>query len=551
MEPVDRRIEIRSAVLFFTTIACIMISSTYDVFGHTWDEPEQIAAGLVLLDTGRYPYDPQHPPLARVAMAAGPYLAGARSFGNPPDQSQKEGTDVLYGSGRYDEFLKLAREGMLPFFVLLVLSTWFWAHRLFGEVGAALAAYFVCFNPVILAHAGIAELDLPLTACTLLAMFLLHRWFEEPSIRRAAACGAASGLASGTKFTAPPFLALAAASWAVAAYLQKAAVSRAGDRVPNPESPKVELRARDLLLHAGVATGVAFVFLLLCYGFNFRLVPIPEWGISLPAGIERLKAGFDELRAHNNRGHIAYFLGEVRTTGWWTYYAVVLAVKTPLPLLISFLFGALWLIRASVVKRDWLRAAPVLAALSIFFFCSTLMRVNIGVRHVLILYPLMAMVAAAWLAGMWKRFPMKAARAAILAVVLWQGAIANDASPDFLAYFNVLAGEHPEYIVNDSDLDWGQDLRRLEKELRARGITQINLVYRGSADLGREALPPYRILQPAERVTGWVAANLLAKATLVENGGFKWLDAYTPVMRIGKSIDLYYIPPEASSDAHG
>ena len=53
------------------------------------------------------------------------------------------------------------------------------------------------------------------------------------------------------------------------------------------------------------------------------------------------------------------------------------------------------------------------------------------------------------------------------------------------------------------------------------------------------------------QVTGWVAANLLAKATLVENGGFKWLDAYTPVMRIGKSIDLYYIPPEASSDAHG
>jgi hypothetical protein len=45
---------------------------------HTWDEPEHLAAGLELLDRGRYDYDTQHPPIARVLVALGPYLAGAR-----------------------------------------------------------------------------------------------------------------------------------------------------------------------------------------------------------------------------------------------------------------------------------------------------------------------------------------------------------------------------------------------------------------------------------------------------------------------------------------
>ena len=55
------------------------IAATYDVFSITFDEPAHIAAGMQLLDKDEFTYEPLHPPLARVAAALGPYLAGYRS----------------------------------------------------------------------------------------------------------------------------------------------------------------------------------------------------------------------------------------------------------------------------------------------------------------------------------------------------------------------------------------------------------------------------------------------------------------------------------------
>jgi hypothetical protein len=93
----------------------------------------------------------------------------------------------------------------------------------------------------------------------------------------------------------------------------------------------------------------------------------------------------------------------------------------------------------------------------------------------------------------------------------------------------------------DSDLDWGgQDLRRLERVLAARGVQHLALGYKGTADLSREALPAFTALKPNQPVTGWVAITML---TLQENrAGYGWLDRYQPVQRVGKSIDLYDIP---------
>jgi hypothetical protein len=68
----------------------------------------------------------------------------------------------------------------------------------------------------------------------------------------------------------------------------------------------------------------------------------------------------------------------------------------------------------------------------------------------------------------------------------------------------------------------------------------LSLAYRGTADLRREPLPPVYILPPHERVTGWVAVSQLARTRNPTDYG--WLDAYKPVERIGKTIDLYYIP---------
>ena len=136
-------------------------------------------------------------------------------------------------------------------------------------------------------------------------------------------------------------------------------------------------------------------------------------------------------------------------------------------------------------------------------------------------------------------------RPVIVALLTWQAASLWTSYPDYLPYFNELAERRPEAVLIDSDLDWGQDLRRLERALRERRVPSFSFVFRGTADWGREALPPFTFLPPNLRTTGWVAVDLLAKMELTRGGdGYAWLDAYRPVARIGKTIDLYYIPPE-------
>jgi hypothetical protein len=185
--------------------------------------------------------------------------------------------------------------------------------------------------------------------------------------------------------------------------------------------------------------------------------------------------------------------------------------------------------------------APSACFVSILAFCCLYSHINIGVRHVLIAYPLLAMGAACATVAIWKRWPQRAARALVLALLLWQVATLAYAYPDYLAYFNVLAGSHPERILVDSDLDWGgQDLRRLERVLAARHVPQIALGYKGTADLSLEALPPYTLLKPNEPVHGWVAITML---TLQENqAGYGWLSRYAPLQRVGQSFYLYYVP---------
>ena len=122
-----------SALVLLAALSCTLCISTYRVFGNFWDEPEHLAAGLVLIDRQQYLYDNQHPPLARLAAALGPALAGVRIHGTPNPIGEAEGRDLLYHSNiSYERVLTLARLGMLPFLLLLLAATWAWTRRWYG-----------------------------------------------------------------------------------------------------------------------------------------------------------------------------------------------------------------------------------------------------------------------------------------------------------------------------------------------------------------------------------------------------------------------------------
>jgi len=123
--------------------------------------------------------------------------------------------------------------------------------------------------------------------------------------------------------------------------------------------------------------------------------------------------------------------------------------------------------------------------------------------------------------------------------------------PDYIPYFNELAGNHPEDILVDSDLDWGQDTKRLGKRLREVGAKEVTFGTLLIADLEKEhGFPPNQkemdVMNPSP---GWNAVSLTNwkeyRFGLVDRyPEYKvWPERYEPLERVGKSILLYYFDP--------
>jgi 4-amino-4-deoxy-L-arabinose transferase-like glycosyltransferase len=542
---------IRLGLILLILVASLLAASTWRVYGHTWDEPEHLAAGMELLDRGKYEYDTEHPPIARALIALGPYLSGSRSFGTPPPDGVQEGVDILYDGGHYDRTLMLARLGTLPFLTMLLLAMWLWARRVALSDGEALLGVLLLASvPPILGHAALAALDIPGTATTLLALYQAQKWLSTGSRRDAILFGLATGLAVGTKLSAVPFIGLGM----LVLFLSREFFLA----VPTTAPWSRRLAGLPLILLA--------ILVPIVIGYGWRSLDITElpprfnWVLGylfpggsgahsevysflghlrLPEAFWDFAEGVVALKAHNDTGHVSYLLGQVKAGGWWYFYLVALAVKTPLPLLLAGPIGLVLLARDGWHERKPWRLAPVVLFITLLSFASFFSRINIGIRHALILYPFLALGGAYALAAVW-RSGSRVGMVGAVALVAWQVSALALASPDYLPYFNE-AVRNPAHVLVDSDLDWGQDLRRLERRLAELKVPSVSLAYQGTADLTKEKLPPFVRLPPQQPATGWVAITALTREH--EPLGYAWLDAYRPVERIGKTIDLYFIPP--------
>ena len=431
-------------------IASLRIAATYPVLSLTADEPAHFACGLEFLQKHVYRYESQHPPLARMMTALGPYMEGARlrgdlSFG-------EEGVDVIVHSPDPQRTVNLMRLGILPFFWLACLVVFLWARRISGAPVAAIAIGLFTMIPTVLAHAGLATTDMALAACLGAAFYSLLLWAETPDWKHGLLLGVATASAALSKFTALGFLP-AAAALALILYLLV--------RRPGWKALAALARARAVSFGLAVLTG-AFV---IWAGYWFSYGKVPGWDVSLPA-----PEFFDGIRSamrHNSEGHPAFLLGEIGDQGWWYYFPVALAVKTPIALLVLIFLG-LWQCWKNRAKAAYL--APAAFSLGILLTAMT-GKVNIGVRHILPVYIGFAIVAALALAHLLRKGKAVSWAAAFL--VVWMAASGAIRHPDYLAYFNELVLSHPEDVLVDSDLDWAQDVIHLSRRLRELGVAKV------------------------------------------------------------------------------
>ena len=202
-------------------------------------------------------------------------------------------------------------------------------------------------------------------------------------------------------------------------------------------------------------------------------------------------------------------------------------------------------------ERDWRLAVPLLLAAAVLAV-SVPARINIGVRHVLPVFGVLAMAGGMAAAHAWRRWSAPVARAALVLVSAAGLLSTATVHPDYLAYFNELGGRRPERILVDSDLDWGQDLRRLADTLRSRGIDSVTMAYFGSAVPGNYGIGVSKRWTRDEPVHGWFVvsqtlkqrgdAELRRRQWTLYPKAFAWLNALEPEARIGKSLLLYNVP---------
>ena len=520
----------RLVAIALVVFASLRIVSTYTVFNHTFDEPAHIACGMEWLDHGVYQLEAQHPPLARVAAALGPYLLGIRFQGAHAKVAGAmwyEGVAILE-RGNYDVTLAAARLGILPFFWIACWVVYAWGKRWAGTRVALAALFLFSFLPVVLAHAGLATTDMALTAFLGAAFFTGLVWLEQPTLRNALIFGAATGLMTLSKFSGLVYFP-AAAILALAWYF-------ASER-PAFRSVLGAIRRRAPSFGIAVLVGA----LLIWAGYRFSLGHVSFTSIRLPA--PELYKGIQEVRVHNAEGHNSYLLGTVSQTGSWAFFPVAFVVKTPVAFLL-LLFAAIWMIFDSPgpLRRAWL---PLAFSLGIFLVAQ-FSRINIGLRHILPIYLGFSLLAAAALVrGIEKHAQSLWVTASLAAILLWFAGTSVLAHPDYLPYFNFLAGSHPENILIDSDLDWGQDVKRLGKRLRELGATQVAFDKYIMGNPEREfGFPRFYRINPESPLVGWNAVGVTVwKLTHME----KWPDRYLPTERVGKSMLLWYFPPPASS----
>ena len=507
--------------LILIVIASLRLVATYRVLSHTTDEPAHLAAGIEWIQNGTYTYEDQHPPLARIAGALGIYIAGSRWSRNP--DMYAEGFHLLGQNQRYTHALFFSRLFMLPFFWIGAAAVYFWGLRTGGAGAALFSTLLFTTMPPVLAHAGLATTDMALTAFVTATLVASLYWAEKPGWGNSFGLGILLGLALLSKFSALVFLPAAwllmwAAHWLMAW----------------PGLPNAIRKAARLVPWAGVAAVVAAF--TIWAGYRFAVGPVAYLHSVLPA--PAFFTGIRYVYLHNNEGHLAYLLGQRSQTGFWYYYPVVLAVKTPLATLI-LLMTAIWF---AIRRRDRLPIAMPLALIAAVLAVGLFSHINIGIRHILPIYAGFAVCGGAVLNRIFhekSRWPMAVATG----LLIWQIASGALQHPDYIAYTNELAGSHPERILADSDLDWDQGMRGLALRLKQLGIQNLTFKLNSSGFMIANGypFPNYQLMPDGdEPKPGWNAISITAWKL---SGQPKWAERIEPVERIHRSICLYYFPP--------
>lgn len=546
-----------AAVLLFFFLAVQSLAGD----SPTMDEQNHIARGLAFLRTGDPRLSLEHPPLIN-SLSALPLLTmpELRLPTDHPSWERREGwyefADLFMWQYNHEttRIIFLARLPIVFLTLALALAGYRFAGQLWGGAAALPALVLFLFEPNLLAHGRYATTDMGATLFTFLTTFLLWRLWQRPGRWRWPAWAAAAvvmGLSFGSKLStigfAPVWLALAL----VPLY---------------PAPPTGYMRAAlTRLLQLAAAAGVALLVVWLIFGLQwgrFAFVsPALEPYNRLAGPMPTFWGGLEQAALLGSGGRAPAFLfGRFAETGFAGYFPAAFLVKTPLIVIGLIVAAAYWLLRQATTRR---RALFLLLASIIYYLFLMQSALNIGYRHALPALPYLLVLSSGLAAPKLQRpvrvQPRPRALAGWGAIVLV--AVALWVHPHYLSYFNPAVGgpANGYRVLTDSNVDWGQDLRRLQTWMVANDVATVKLGWFGTADpayyglayeplpgLGRDAFfrlwwqPPFDPAAPEPGVYAISASSLWEPPLRVEEKRvYAWFRARLPDARVGYSILIY------------
>jgi len=549
-----------------------------------------------------------------------PYWANPDADPNLVNGQWEFGQTFIFDSGNdADLIVRLARLGPM---LLMLLLGWFvyrWTRDRVGVGGGLLALFLYATAPALLAHGILVTTDVPAALGIFAATYFYLLYLKDPTRKTLLWAGIAFGLAQLLKFSVvllvPYFGILAFAWWWLQVMAQRGADKRSVTTALPVRPFLAHVGGTMIVGLIGVAVIYVVYALIATAGYpadrqladTMVLVSrFPESGksagdlvvamakVPVLRPLAQYLLGLFMVLQRAAGGNTTFFMGQVARDAWLSYFPMLYLTKVRLAVhllsLMALVSGFLAIRRelfTKIVRSGKSLIARVAAfaqehfdelAMILFiliYWASTLLsNLNIGIRHLsptmpfvfaliaIGLKPLLLGEADANAHSMLHRLFGAAQNAFIVTIlVIWALISGLIPFPHYLGSFNALAELRGggENIAVDSNLDWGQDLKRLGEYVEEQQIESITINYFGWA------LPKY-YMPEGTQINGWwadwdgqpegwfaVSATFMRQACAEPVRGFGdregdnydgycFLNDYAPEAIIGTSIYVYNLP---------
>ena len=511
-----------AAVTIILSLHFIMAFTSLTRKSLVFDEPAHIVGGLNCWKNNDYSMTPDNGLLPQKIIAF-PLLflkaevppPESREWNdNAPEQIQKK---LLFGDFKETgRILFSARTAILCISVLTGLAVFFISRSIFGTAGGFVSLILYSFCPSILAHSRFATSDLVATSTFLMSVWAFWRLLHKINIPNVLLSSISLAFLCLSKMSffiiIPACLALILLKMA-----EKTPVmicSKWKRRELDTQSAQLKTFICLIVVNILLVTAIIWAF----YGFRYEMHP--KVSLVNKASIERnwnnliVKTGtvgkianfarekqilpeafiYGFLSVYQYSKHRYSFMnGELSETGWWTFFPYAFLTKTPVPFFIILIL-AIFAIRRkpSHAERNEVENSngslfgkfhdilPYLVFIIIYFLFAVVSKINIGHRHILPIYPPLFIICGgiSYLFASNATDIIRKLRLPAILLVAWFCLDSLSAWPDYLSYFNRLAGgpENGYKHLVDSSLDWGQDLSNVNptlekhKELNSKNL---------------------------------------------------------------------------------